>query len=331
MDALLNAADPAAAPVHAVVTTEQQLFQRGPRCPTRRTLWPRGFRRDRPRWPTTRRCCSTALAVQEQVTAASEFARFLRKPEQLGDLAKLRLPRRGRQTPKSDVTTSRRSRLPLSVGDSAMRATLANALTAPAGNPAVTIMLDQSMPADEGGKTRLANVVAALDARIADVPPTSAVGLWTFDGVEGRSEVATGPLSDQVDGSPRTAALTAALDEQTASGGGAVSFTTLRLVYDDALANFREGQTNSVLVITAGPHTDQTLDGSGLQDYVASHLRPGQAGRDQRDRLRRRPRPRDMGGGRPGQRRQLPEPPDVGVAGAGVGGRHVPRLARRFE
>ena len=29
MDALLNATDPAAAPVHAVVTTEQQLFQRG--------------------------------------------------------------------------------------------------------------------------------------------------------------------------------------------------------------------------------------------------------------------------------------------------------------
>ena len=48
-----------------------------------------------------------------------------------------------------------------------MRATLANALTAPAGNPAVTIMLDQSMNTEEGGKTRLANVVAALDARIA--------------------------------------------------------------------------------------------------------------------------------------------------------------------
>ena len=29
MDALLNATDPAAAPVHAVVTTEQQLYQRG--------------------------------------------------------------------------------------------------------------------------------------------------------------------------------------------------------------------------------------------------------------------------------------------------------------
>ena len=74
-----------------------------------------------------------------------------------------------------------------------MRATLANALTAPAESPAVTIMLDQSMPADEGGKSRLANVAAALNARLQALPPNSAVGLWTFDGVEGRSEVSHGP------------------------------------------------------------------------------------------------------------------------------------------
>ena len=85
------------------------------------------------------------------------------------------------------------------------------------------------------------------------LPPTAAVGLWTFDGVEGRSEVPTGPLSDPVDGKPRSAALVSTLDGQTASGGGAVSFTTLRMLYDDALAKFRQGQTNSILVITAGP------------------------------------------------------------------------------
>ncbi len=100
------------------------------------------------------------------------------------------------------------------------------------------------------------------------MPPTAVVGLWTFDGVEGRSEVTTGPLSDPVDGKPRSAALSAALDGQTASSGGAVSFTTLKMIYDDALAKFRQGQTNSILVITAGPHTDQSLDGNGLQDYV---------------------------------------------------------------
>ena len=50
----------------------------------------------------------------------------------------------------------------------------------------MTIMLDQSMPTDEGGKSRLANVVAALNARLQALPPSSAVGLWTFDGTDGQ-------------------------------------------------------------------------------------------------------------------------------------------------
>jgi hypothetical protein len=62
--------------------------------------------------------------------------------------------------------------------------------------------------------------------------------------------------------------LTSTLDTLSSTSGGAVSFTTLRLVYADALAKFREGQPNSVLVITQGPHTDQTLDGPGLEAFI---------------------------------------------------------------
>jgi hypothetical protein len=138
----------------------------------------------------------------------------------------------------------------------------------------VTILLDQSMNADEGGKSRLANVTAALNDRLRALAPTSAVGLWTFDGVAGRSEVATGPLTDPVGGQPRSAALTTNLNGQVASGGGAVSFTTLRMLYTDAVANFREGQPNSVLVITTGPHTDQSLDGQGLQQFIRQNFQP---------------------------------------------------------
>jgi hypothetical protein len=163
---------------------------------------------------------------------------------------------------------------PLSVGDNETRATMAAGLTAPAQGQTVTIMLDQSMTTDEGGKSRLANVVTALNARLQALPPTAAVGLWTFDGVAGRSEVSTGPLGDPVAGQPRSAALKSSLDGQSASGGGAVSFTTLRLVYGDALTAFRDGQTNSVLVITAGPHTDQSLSGPGLVDYIKGAANP---------------------------------------------------------
>jgi hypothetical protein len=275
MDALLGATDPATAPVHAVVTTEQQLVQRAASLPDAKnkvTPW-------LPPGPTAIADFPTVLLSgnwlsQEQVSAASEFARFMRKPEQLAELAKAGFRSEGGTPPKSDVTSFPSVSTPLSVGDNAMRATLANTLTAPVESPAVTIMLDQSMPTDEGGKSLLANVVAALNARLQALPQNATVGLWTFDGAEGRSEVSTGPLSDPVNGRPRSAALTSALNSQNASGGGAVSFTTLRLIYDQIKANYRQGQNNSLLLITTGPHTDQSLDGNGLQQYVRGAFDP---------------------------------------------------------
>ena len=77
-------------------------------------------------------------------------------------------------------------------------------------------MLDQSMPGDDGGKTRLANVIAALSNQIKACAD-SVVGLWTFDGHEGRAEVPAGPLPDQINGQPRSAALLTALDKQFSS------------------------------------------------------------------------------------------------------------------
>jgi hypothetical protein len=275
LDALLNATDPATAPVHAVVTTEQQLFHRAASMHDAKntlTSW-------LPPGPTAIADYPTVLLrgnglSPDQVSAASEFAQFMRKPEQLAVLAKAGFRTEGGKPPKSDVTSFAPVSAPLSVGDNAMRATLANVLTAPAGGPAVTIMLDQSMPTNEGGKSRLANVVAALNARVQALPPNATVGLWTFDGTEGRSEVSTGPLSDPLNGQPRSAALTNALNSQTSSAGGAVSFTTLRMIYPDMVTNFRQGQNNSILVITGGPHTDQSLDGSGLQQYIRGAFDP---------------------------------------------------------
>lgn len=269
MDALLNAPDPASAPVHAVVITEQQLYKRTSEMQDAAKSVASWLPPGPPAvadYPTV--LLSGDWLSQEQLRAASEFARFMRKPDQLAEFAKAGFRTEGGTPPESEVLDFAPVAEPLRLGDDAARASLAAALTAPAENPAVTIMLDQSMPADEGGRSRLANVVAALQARLQALPATSAVGLWTFDGTAGRSEVSTGPLTDPVDGGPRSAALAAALDSQSASGGGAVSFTTLRLVYTDAMANYREGQPNSVLVITTGPHTDRTLDGPGLQQYI---------------------------------------------------------------
>lgn len=275
MNALLKPGDPATAPVHAVITTEQQLFQRGQSLPDAKgalASWlPQG-----PvpvaDYPTV--LLSGSWLTQEQTSAASEFARFMRKPDQLAKLAKAGFRVNGVTPPSSPVTTFPALPAALSVGDDAMRATLAEAMAAPASGLAATIMLDQSMPGQEGGKSRLANVIAALQDKIKALPPTAVVGLWTFDGHEGRSEVPGGPLGDPVNGQPRSAALAAALDKQYSSAGGAVSFTTLRMIYQDVQANYRAGQTNSILVLTAGPHTDQSLDGPGLQDFIRKSADP---------------------------------------------------------
>ncbi|OBJ50079.1 substrate-binding domain-containing protein [Mycobacterium sp. 1423905.2] len=268
--------DAAAAPVHAVVTTEQQLFARGQSTPDAKGKLASWL----PPGPVALADYPTVLLTgswlsQEETTAASAFARYMHKPEQLAKLAKAGFRVSGENPPASPVTNFPALPAPLSVGDESMRATLAESMAAPSAGLAATIMLDQSMPNDDGGgKTRLANVIAALSNRIKALPPTAVVGLWTFDGHEGRSEVPTGPLSDPVNGQPRSSALTAALDKQYSSGGGAVSFTTLRMIYQDALANFRAGQSNSILVITAGPHTDQSLDGNGLQDFIRNSADP---------------------------------------------------------
>ncbi len=275
MNTLLKPGDAAAAPVHAVVITEQQLFQRGqslsdPKSTLASWLPPGPV----PVADYPAVLLSGSWLTQEQTSAASGFARFMQKPEQLAKLAKAGFRVNGVKPPSSPVTSFAALPATLSVGDDAMRATLAGAMAAPSSGLAATIMLDQSMPSEDGGKTRLANVVGALQDKIKSLPPTASVGLWTFDGHEGRSEVTGGPLGDPVNGQPRSAALTAALDKQYSSGGGAVSFTTLRMLYQEVQANYHAGQTNSILVITAGPHTDQTLDGAGLQDFIRKSADP---------------------------------------------------------
>jgi hypothetical protein len=276
MDALLANGDPAVAGVHAVVITEQQLYARTTKVQDAKNVIGSWL----PPGPTALADYPMASLAgdwlsEEQVTAGSEFKKFLQKPEQLAELAKLGFRAGGATLPTSDVTGfSALSKDTVSVGDPSARVTLANAVSVPAGGTAVTIMLDQSMPNQDGANTRLANVVAALKNKLRALPPNAVIGLWTFDGVEGRSEVATGPLSDAVNGQPRTNLLNAALDKQFSSNGGAVSFTTLPMIYDGALAGFRPGMKNSVLVITAGPHTDRSLDAAGLQDYVRKTFDP---------------------------------------------------------
>ena len=96
---------PPAAPVHAVVTTEQQLFQRAAALPDAKNVVASWL----PPGPVAIADYPTALLAgdwlsQEQVAAASEFARFMREPDQLAELAKAGFRTEGGTPPQSDVT-----------------------------------------------------------------------------------------------------------------------------------------------------------------------------------------------------------------------------------
>ncbi|BBY89112.1 substrate-binding domain-containing protein [Mycolicibacterium tokaiense] len=254
MSALLDADNPADAPVHAVATTEQQLFTRSTDLPDAAatvTAW-------MPNGPTPVADFPAVLLdgdwlSDEQVSAASQFERFLRQPEQQQELRNAGFRTTEGTPPGNDVTPFGEVSAAPAVDDQ-QRVDLADALTAPAASPVVTIMLDRSLD--------LEPVRDALKARIAALAPTAVVGLTTFDGASGSTAVAPGPLSEDAP------ALTAALDGLTTGSSGAVSFTTLRNVITDARSGYRPDQPNSVLVITAGPHTDQSLGAEGLQDLV---------------------------------------------------------------
>jgi hypothetical protein len=259
MSALLDARDPATADVHAVATTEQQLFARSKDLPDAAASVASWL----PPGPVAVADYPAVLLdgdwlSKEQVSAASQFERFLRDPEQQAGLSAAGFRTSDGTPPSNDIIPFTALPEALPVGDDSQRVALADALTAPAAAPAVTIMLHRSLDA---GPVR-----EALKERIAALAPNAVVGLTTFDGGAGNTAVAPGPLSDAA----RGRALTAALDDLGPGTSGAVSFTTLRNVYNDARTNFRPGQANSVLVITAGPHTDQSLGAQGLQDLVRS-------------------------------------------------------------
>jgi len=268
MKALLGNSDFAAASVHAVALTEQQLFQRAAKLPDAAATLAGWLPPGAAAVADFPAVLLTGDWVDEaQASAASEFEHFLHKPDQLAAFAKAGFRVDGATPPQSPVTSFAALPAILSIGDDGARTALANVFSTPAaGGGATTVMLSRSLNVEP--------VVSALKARVAALGQSAAVGLTTFNGSEGTTQVNLGGLTDDVDGTSRKEVIIQSLGEVTPSGPGAVSFTTLRNVYGDAMANYRQGQSNSVLVITAGPHTDQSLGAQGLQDLIRSSADP---------------------------------------------------------
>lgn len=272
-EALTAAGDPAAAPVHAMAMTEQQLFAKSGQLANAADSVAQWI----PTGPVPLADYPTVLLAgpwlaDEQVAAASEFARFLRKDSQLAELAKAGFRPEGVTPEGNGVVDFPKIAAALPAGDEAVRSAVAGAVNPLGGT--TTIVMNEGLTGDEGGRARLFNVTAALRDRINAMPPSAAIGLWTFNKINSGPAVATGPLGDPIETQPRAAIITGVLDATAPTSGGGLSFTSLRAAYGDALLNYRPGQPNSVLVITQSPHTDDALDGAGLEDFIAKSQDP---------------------------------------------------------
>jgi hypothetical protein len=257
-EALTAPGDPAAAPVHAVAMTEQQLFARSGDIPNAADTVAEWI----PTGPVPLADYPTVLLAgpwlaDEQVAGASEFARFLRKDDQLGELAKAGFRPEGASPEGNGVVDFPKLEAALPAADDTVRSAVAGVVK-PLG-ATTTVALAEGLTGVEGGQGRLFNVTAALRDRINALPPDAAVGLWTFNRLYSGPAVSTGPLGDPIETQPRSAVLTGVLDATAPTSGGGLSFTTLRAAYGDALLNYRPGQPNSVLLITQGPHTDDFI------------------------------------------------------------------------
>ncbi|MGH3726447.1 MAG: hypothetical protein ACRDUS_20260 [Mycobacterium sp.] len=262
MGALLDADDQPGAAVHAVVTTEQQLYARTRTNGDAKKVvaaWQPAGETPIADYPTVQ--LDGPWLSEEQHTAASQFARFLGDKDQLKDLAAAGFRAEGADLPSSDVVSFAKIEKPLTIDDK-VRVALADGTAAVPGT--ATVMLASSPAPD----IKLSDITGALANRVRAISPSSGVGLWVYDGKEGNTVVRLGGAGDDVEGVPRSQSVADALTALQPTGNGAVAYTTLRALYQDAVGGFRPNQVNSVLIIAGHSHTDQSLDGAGLIDTI---------------------------------------------------------------
>ena len=140
--------------------------------------------------------------------------------------------------------------------------------------PAVTLVLDTSGSMDtvQGNLQRIMWMQAAVNADIQQ-SPTDLFGLWSFstdDGSTGYSKlVPVGPLTGQVNGSPRSTALTAAVNALT-SGGDSWTYGAIQAAYSDAVGGAVAGRPNRVIVLTDGLDTTPNLPRATLLSTIGA-------------------------------------------------------------
>lgn len=152
-------------------------------------------------------------------------------------------------------------------------AALTAVTTPPATTATTTVLLDVAAPGPTT-TARLAATADALAARVQALPDAAGTGLWAYarnlDGdLPTRVDVATGPVGEAVDGTPRRALLVGALDALQPATGTSTYFA-LQQAYPAAVAGYVAGRTNSVLLVVDGANDGTTSSADALATIRAA-------------------------------------------------------------
>ncbi|MQY26259.1 hypothetical protein NRB56_18220 [Nocardia sp. RB56] len=143
-----------------------------------------------------------------------------------------------------------------------------------------TVLIDTSaaMAVKDGVLTRLGNTLGALQSTMDVMPADFGLGVWTYSDVGAGQEGDGGAgTAYQVQGT--TAPLTPAHRTELAKSLSTVSpdevkndraYATLEAAYKNAVKNYADGHTNTILLITGGPNDDSAISGTQLLSDIAA-------------------------------------------------------------
>ncbi|MEU7218358.1 VWA domain-containing protein [Nocardia iowensis] len=189
------------------------------------------------------------------------FADFLRAPEQ----AQAFIAAGFTAPPAATTPTPPRAAL------DKVRATLAN----PVLGVQSTVLVDvsASMSTTDGSMTRLANVVAALNSTMTVMPPEFGLGVWTFGkNLDGTTPYKVQAATAQLTNEQRTKVSTALNAIRADDLRPDQAYPSLIAAYKNAIAGYKPGRTNSVLLITDGPDDDSTVTGAKLASDMTAAI-----------------------------------------------------------
>ncbi|WP_246098154.1 substrate-binding domain-containing protein [Rhodococcus spelaei] len=258
---------PATGPLHAVPSTEQQLYAATSAGAALGGVVLTGATpvADHP---------AAILAAQwvdeTRSRAAAQFVDFLRQPEQADTLRGAGFRVDGTGPAGSEAVRF----APITSVLAPAPADVTRALTRVVQNPVAprnsTVLLDisGSMSDNEGNSTRLRNTASALTAQVGVTPDYSNLGLWVYSkGLDGakayKVTVPTGPLAESIDGATRRQALDSTLNGLKPATATS-TYASVEAAYAAAVKGFVAGRPNSILLITDGPNDDTSISSRQL-------------------------------------------------------------------